>query len=97
MLARPLAAALLLASLALAGCVGREPATTTSAQAATGRAQPHGLLPPVLHVGDWWNFTTATGALSYVVSADAGDDYTLDTDDAGLAFYDARTDVSTLG
>ncbi|MCA1811672.1 MAG: hypothetical protein LC623_06635 [Halobacteriales archaeon] len=97
MLARPLAAALLLASLALAGCVGREPATTTSAQAATGRAQPHGLLPPVLHVGDWWNYTAPGGDLSYVVAADGGADYTMDTDNAGLAFFDALSDVSTLG
>jgi hypothetical protein len=56
-----------------------------------------GLMPPVLKVGDWWNYTAPGGALSYVVSADAGDDYTLDTDNAGLAFFDALSDVSTLG
>jgi hypothetical protein len=96
--ARPAAAALALALLALAGCAGKGGGTAApGATAASGPPHAAGLLPPTLKVGDWWNFTAPTGALSYVISADAGDDYTMDTDNAGLAFFNALSDVSTLG
>lgn len=99
MVSRPLVAALLLASAALAGCAGNvdTAASGTSAQGTTAAARVHALFPPVLKVGDWWNFTAPGGGLSYVVAADAGADYTMDTDNAGLAFFNALSDVSMLG
>lgn len=100
------AAALALALLALAGCVGEGGSATTAppaggASGAGAPGGPHagmgGLMPPVLKVGDWWNFTSPAGAHSYVVSADSGSDYVLDTDSQDFAFYDARFDISMLG
>lgn len=99
MLARPLLAVALVLPLGLAGCAGNGGGSTspTAGAAARGPAAPHALMPPVLKVGDWWNYTAPGGALSYVVSADNGDDYTMDTDNPGLAFFNALSDVSTLG
>src|SRR5436853_3597621 len=98
MLARPLLVALALVLLALAGCSGKGGTPTSSTPVAAGTSQAAaGLLPPTLKVGDWWNFTAPTGALSYVITADAGDDYTMGTDNPGLAFFDTLSDVSTLG
>jgi hypothetical protein len=96
MLLRPAAALLAVALLALPGCASKG-ATAPTAPAAAPGAHVHGLLPPTLRVGDWWNYTAPGGALSYVVSADGGDDYTMDTDNPGLAFFSALSKVSTLG
>jgi hypothetical protein len=95
---RPLAALLALLLVALGGCMGKGgPAPAVSPGGGAHQDHAAGLLPPTLQVGDWWNFTTPGGALSYVVSAEGADDYTMDTDDAGLAFFNALSDVSTLG
>jgi len=58
--------------------------------------------PPPLAVGDWWNYTITAGGqpsppFTYVVTADSGTDYTMETDSASLAFFNLRSDVSTLG
>lgn len=89
--------AVFLLAILLAGCSGGS-TTSSSATLAPGQVSaPAGLRPPTLHAGDWWNYSSPSGGLSYVVSADSGDDYTMDTDSAGVAFFNAKNDISTLG
>src|SRR5437868_1566344 len=85
----------LLTVLLLSGCAGSGPTSSTTTAATAPAAT--GLAVPVLHVGDWWNFTSPTGALSYVVSGESATEYTFDTDSSSLAFFNAQSDVSTLG
>lgn len=89
----------------LAGCAsdGTPPATSPSAFE-TGCAAPclarNGTVaPPTWQVGDWWNFTSLTGAgsFSHVVTEDLGAAWFLDTDNPGSAFRNAVSDTSYLG
>lgn len=84
----------LAAACVLAGCAS--PATPQASATPSITATPSTTVPS-WSVGDWWNFTSPGGPLTYAVSGQVGSDYTMDTDNAGLAFFDARTDVSTLG
>ncbi len=90
----------LVSLLLLAGCSG---ASTPSGPASSTRpdgsvvAANAGLPAPVWQVGDFWNYTGPFGAFDYVVSADAGDDYTVDTDAGGVAWFNTRSDISTMG
>lgn len=56
-----------------------------------------GLQPPSWRVGDWWTYSSPDGELTFVVSADAGTEYTVDSPTATLAWFDALFDVSTMG
>ncbi len=52
---------------------------------------------PAWAVGNWWTYETPFGESTYVVTADQGADWFLDTTNPDTAFLDARTDVSRLG
>ncbi len=94
-------ALLALFSAGLAGCFGGSGGSP--APDAAGDATPTGdadstLAVPAWAVGDWWNYTSdQIGAYTLVVTEDAGTDYAVGTDNGGMAFYDARFDVSNLG
>lgn len=90
------AGAFLAPLLLLAGCSeSASPGGSGNPSASTGLEE--GLEAPTWDVGDWWNFTGPFGGFDYVVSAADGEDYTIDTAQAGLAWFDAQFDVSTMG
>ena len=93
---RPGAAACLLLVSLLAGCAGSSSGAPESSSGAPAVGTTS-LQAPSWSAGDWWNYTGTGGAFTYVVTAVGGSDYTMATDSAGLAFFDARFDVSTLG
>ncbi|MHB8633818.1 MAG: hypothetical protein ACYDBQ_07640 [Thermoplasmatota archaeon] len=75
----------------LAGCAQHP------APAASSAPSPPPLLAPTWNVGDWWNYTSDDGPATYVVSGATAADYIMDTDSRSLAFFNALSDVSTLG
>lgn len=88
------------AAILLAGCSdggGQGPV----APGDPGNAEHGGAAPlpaPAWQVGHWWRLTSeGAGDFTHVVSADAGDDWSVDTDSATVAFFDARSDISFLG
>ncbi|HUR61377.1 MAG TPA: hypothetical protein VM286_03315 [Candidatus Thermoplasmatota archaeon] len=87
-------AALALLAVAGAGCSGPE-ATPHSPEVLA--ASKGGLQVPSLKVGDWWNFTTPGGASTWVVAGETGEDYLMETDSPGLAYFNTQSDISTLG
>lgn len=88
--------------LLLAGCAGDPPADEGAA-AADGGADglidaSSRLLAPAWKVGDYWTLSSPQGGtFTHAVSADAGDDWVMDTDGADMAFFDAASDISFLG
>lgn len=99
---RPSWAAFLLAAVALAGCSDdgsgderTDPTLSSTLGAATG-ADARAL--PTWAVGDYWVYTNGEGTESdFIVTADQGADWFLDTSSADTAFFNARNDVSRLG
>lgn len=89
-------AALVLMLMALSGCSGKGGGLTVTG-ALQGKPLGHGLEAPLLHVGDWWNFTTPGGSSTWVITGDTGEDYTMETDSPGLAYFNTQSDISTLG
>ena len=88
-----------LAFLLLAGCSGppASPSNSTLQDGSVVGAADEGIAAPTWAVGDWWNFTGPFGGFDYVVSAADGDDYTIDTAARSVAWFDARSDISTMG
>lgn len=94
----------IVAVVLLAGCSGSgEPeADDPMAPMHTG---PHGanaagghLLAPEWAVGDYWTLSSEQGGtFKHVVSGDSGADWTMDTDNPDIAFFDAQGDISFLG
>lgn len=100
------AAVLALACLLLAGCSGGRPSggagPSSSTSPGTGPHTGHDamrhLLAPAWQLGDWWTLESPQGGtFTHAVSKDAGDDWVVDTDNADIAFFDARNDISFLG
>jgi hypothetical protein len=95
-------AALLLAALPLAGCSGDAPADDP-VLGPDGEPVEGGVDLPQWAVGDWWSYGIEAGAggesapTTYVVTADQGADWWMDTDSPERAFQDARDDNSRLG
>lgn len=83
--------------LALAGCSDPKAPTGEDAAAPGPAGANAEVALPQWAVRDWWTFTTTLGDATYVVTADAGADWFMDTTDPLTAFRDARTDVSRLG
>jgi hypothetical protein len=94
------AAPLLLAALLLAGCASTPaPTATGDSGHGTTNAAPaeHGLPLPTWAVRDAWTYAIGSAKATYVVTADAGADWVMDTDSPDRAFQNARDDVSRLG
>lgn len=87
--------------MSVAGCAGGDgPAdpSATGANPGSGASATQLQAPAPLRVGDWWNYTVGVGgSWSYIVTAAGSSDYTMETDTPSLAFFNARSDVSTLG
>ncbi|MHB1260595.1 MAG: hypothetical protein ACYC2H_02640 [Thermoplasmatota archaeon] len=90
----------------LAGCSGsdasNDPEADSAAPMHAGQhgANPEGthLLAPEWAIGDSWTLTSDQGGtFSHVVSGDSGADWTMDTDNPDIAFFDAQGDISFLG
>src|SRR5690349_2278920 len=106
--ASALAPLLPLLLLALAGCAGSDAPAADEADGGDGLPMEHGahgsadagthLLVPEWAVGDFWTMSSPQGGtFTYAVSADAGADWVMDTDNLDNAFFDARGDISFLG
>lgn len=95
-------AALLLAAVLLSGCSGDAPAPDP-ALGADGAPLASTLPQPTWAVGDWWSYLVDVGPgeegapTTYVITADKGSDWWMDTDSPDRAFQDARDDISRLG
>lgn len=95
----------LLPVLLLAGCSGKEPAAEEDGAAPLASHDAHGgsaagthLLAPTWSLGDYWTLSSPQGGtFTHAVSADQGDDWVVDTDNADTAFFDALGDISFLG
>lgn len=103
-----LAAVALVAVVALAGCSGAGEAGGPRPGADVSAGDPEGarsglLSAPAWAVGDWWTYGIAGSGVdpgaptTYVVTADLGTDWRMDTDSDERAFQDARDDISRLG
>ena len=94
---------LALLSILLAGCSGGGGAggggdgDSSGTPTAAPPGTPSGDGVPSWTLGDWWTYDTPFGESTYVVTADQGSDWFLDTTNPETAFLDARTDVSRLG
>ncbi|MEA3203541.1 MAG: hypothetical protein QOI63_1216 [Thermoplasmata archaeon] len=86
----------------LAGCAAKPaPAEATGHSSAQTTAPTAGLALPAWAVRDAWTYTitagTASSKATYVVTADQGEEWMVDTDSPERAFQNARDDVSRLG
>lgn len=91
--------AVLLVLSSAAGCLGSggEGGTAPTEETA-GSNRSTALEAPTWSIGDHWTWSTdQQGAVTYVVTGQEGGDWIVDTTDEGVAFFDARFDVSTLG
>lgn len=92
---------LALFALSLAGCSGGGEAA--EGQEPGGAHAEHGGVAPIeapaWQVGQWWTLSSeqAAAPFTHAVSGDSGGDWTVDTDSADVAFFDARSDISFLG
>jgi hypothetical protein len=87
----------LLAALLLAGCAST-PVDQTDTSSAPVAPTPDGGLPlPTWAVRDHWTYAIGDSKATYVVTADLGSDWMVDTDSQQRAFQNARDDVSRLG
>lgn len=97
--------AVLAVAVLLAGCSDSPSSGDEGLPSATDGTQHGGhadgthLLAPEWEVGDFWTLESqqGNGPFSHVVSADRGDDWTVDTDSQDIAHFDARFDISFLG
>lgn len=95
--------ALLLGAL-LAGC---SDAGSDAPPSGTGDAMTHHgsmpagthLLAPNATLGDYWTWTSpqVDGPYTSVIAAEQGDDWVMATDHPDIAFFDARSDIASLG
>jgi hypothetical protein len=95
------AVALLLVPLALAGCTGpstsSSPGAGATAAAGAGDASAASLPMPAWAVRDAWTYRSGDATVTYVVTADQGGDWFMETDSPERAFANLRDDVSRLG
>ncbi|MEA3143845.1 MAG: hypothetical protein QOG31_1169 [Thermoplasmata archaeon] len=90
----------LLAVALLSGCASAPapPAGGGTSAPPQGAIAGDGALPlPHWAVRDYWTYTIGSGKATYVVTADDGADWMVDTDSPERAFQNARDDVSRLG
>lgn len=87
-----------LVAVMVSGCAG---ASDDGPKSSTPTAGPQVLAitaPQGLAVGDYWTWTRPDGTTyTYAIAQDAGGDWLMGTDSEAVAFFDARTDISTLG
>lgn len=92
--------------LPLAGCVGGDGAndalSNATAPASPAASAMEGIDPfaeaPVWSVGDHWTYaTTGAGTYDLVVTEDLGNAWRIEATGEQVSFFDARTDVSTMG
>lgn len=82
----------------MAGCASSSSSSSSTDHDVTSHAQMVGFPLPTWRVGNGWVWDSPQiGTYTYVVSAADATTYTMDTDNAGVAFFDARGDISTLG
>lgn len=89
----------LVAALVLSGCSGSPggPDEQTTHDPLT-HAQLVGFTLPEWRVGDAWEWSSPQlGSYTYIITSSSGSDWVMDTDNAGVAFFDAQNDISTLG
>lgn len=103
---RPHLLGLLLVSMLLAGCTGDDrspnggPSDEETRIADPGEGAPgsaNGFLPPEWDVYDWWTYDTPREKATFVATADSPSDWTVQTDNDESAFFDALSDISTIG
>lgn len=87
----------LLAALLLAGCASPAATTLSGTSGSLAPAADAGLPLPTWAVRDHWTYAIGDGKATYVVTADLGSDWMVDTDSDERAFQNARDDVSRLG
>lgn len=101
---RPTLLAIAMAAL-LAGCADPAPLAEDGGTAADGMGA-HGMHDAATHIlapewapGDSWTLSSPQQPepFTHVVTADAGDDWVVDTDSTTTAYFDARFDISFLG
>ncbi|MFA5943327.1 MAG: hypothetical protein WC876_02550 [Candidatus Thermoplasmatota archaeon] len=94
---------LLVPMLLLAGCAGSDASTDDGSPAVSpGANGEHDVLTHILApewaIGNYWTLQSPQGGtFTHVVSGEAGDDWTMDTDNPDIAFFDAQGDISFLG
>lgn len=99
---RPVLALAVLLCLSAAGC-GDDGGEGADGGGPAGDHDEHGGVAPIQapawQVGQWWTISAeqAESSITYVVSADAGADWIVDTDSQEVAFFDARVDLSMVG
>ncbi len=96
--------ALLLLTLTFAGCTDNNSATAPGSEVPPSDESTYagdpvlaGAAPPTWQVGKWWRYDTPSGISTRIVTADGGDHWIVETDNVDTAYFDARSDVSTLG
>lgn len=94
----PRVVVVLLLAFPLAGCSDAGPAEEDP-DGRNGDAAPAAVEAPAWAVGDWWMYDLSTvGAVTFVVTGDAGDAWTVDVDHADMAFWHAAFgQISTVG
>ncbi|MEK6976426.1 MAG: hypothetical protein AABY18_08815 [Candidatus Thermoplasmatota archaeon] len=94
---------LLATAVLVAGCSGGAGNGDAAPESGSDDVLDGGLTLPTWAVRDWWQYGIEAGAgeesppTTYVVTADAGADWFIDTDSEERAFQDARDDISRLG
>lgn len=84
------------ALLLVAGCAGQKaPGPPAASDSSTTAAV--GLAVPTWRLRDAWTYTIGDAKATYVVTADKGDDWMMETDSPERAFQNLRDDVSRLG
>jgi hypothetical protein len=92
--------------LLLSGCSGNAPSSHEHSATSMSANDAHGGHDPAMHIvaptwnlGDWWSVTSPQIETPYTmaISGEQGNDWIIDTDNLDIAFFDARTDISTLG
>jgi hypothetical protein len=86
-------------ALLVSGCTGGSPApgTTPGPDDEAGAAATIGA--PEWSLGDWWTWSSPQidGPYTSVVAADHGSDWLMATDHPDIAWFDARSDIASLG
>lgn len=96
---RTLLTVALFVAVALAGCSDDgTPAAAPGGEDAMAGDGPAPLEAPAWNVGDYWTYETSFGSTwDLVVTENGTSDYTVDTNDANLAFFHDQNEVSYLG
>jgi hypothetical protein len=87
---------LIFLTLAFAGCSEDPAPAGPSDDPENPNFMPNELDVPVWAVGDVWEYQTSNGIIKLAVSGVEGD-YTLDTNDTRIAFFDEQFDISYIG